>query len=241
MKFSKLIPLFLILLISACEESVETITFAGEAYYPLELGDVKVFEVDSILYYNGGKQDSIHSFIKEEIVDETIDAAGVAMYKIEVSTRRLVDDPWQITDVYSASKDEDGAYRTEENRRLQVLQFPLIKGRTWQPTLAFNENEFYTIPGGEMMQIYRYWENKVITLDSTVQINNTVFDDVVVVAMPDDTINKLERRYVQELYAKDIGLIASTREILEDQQRLDTAWHVKAQKGFIVRQQLIDF
>lgn len=242
MKLLHLSLFFFLFLLTACKENTEIIAAVnGDAYYPLEVGQIKIYQVDSILYYNGSRQDSIRSYIREVITAETMDATGMPVVNIERSTRRNLDASWQFTDVVIASKDVEGAYRTENNRRLQKLVFPLVDERRWRPTKAFDENEFYTIPGGEEMQVYRYWQNEVIAIDSTLSLDGIPFTDLVVVAMPIDTADRLELRYAEEFYAEDIGLIKSTLAVLEDQLQQDTFWHVKAQKGFIVRQELIDF
>ena len=60
--------LFFLLIFSACEERVEEFTLPeSKAYFPIEVGQTMIYQVDSINYFNGGAViDSIRSYVREE-------------------------------------------------------------------------------------------------------------------------------------------------------------------------------
>lgn len=244
MQFHKL-PYFCCLLLifslTACEESVEEFTLPdSQAYFPLETGQTMIYQVDSINYFNGGAVvDSTRSYVREEIVERFADVEGEEFYRLERSVRRDLEDEWQIADVWLVSRDATGAYRTEENLRFIKLVFPLTENRVWNHNAFINDQMFSTIAGGETIQIFRDWESSVATLDSTQTIQGQEFTEVAIVVHVDDN-NLIERRYVEERYAKNVGLIYQEMLILDSQNTSSNGtWREKAEKGFIVRQQLI--
>lgn len=227
--------------ISACEERTEILDLpANKEYFPLEVGESMIYQVDSINYLNGGAiVDSIRSYVREEITERFEDVDGEEFYRLERSVRRTDADPWRIADVWLISRDDQGAYRTEENLRFIKLVFPLTENRTWDHNAFIDDQQFVIVGGGETLQMYRNWQSSVETLESTQVVEGQEFTDVAVVIHVDDE-NVIERRYVEEQYAKGVGLIYREMMILDTQNTQSTGtWREKAEEGFIVRQQLI--
>lgn len=230
----------LAMIFPACENTIEQIDIEqGFDYFPLEVGKAMIYEVDSINYFNKQLQDSTRTYIREEITEVLKDGNGQDFYKIERSIREDVNAPWRIADVWLGSRDDDKAYRTEENLRFIKLIFPLRTSSTWDHNAFIDEDMFVKITGGETIQLYRNWNSSVKELDATTIINGEEFNNVAVVIHADDE-NVIERRYVEEHYAKGVGLIYREMMIL-DTQKTDSSdpWAVKADEGFIVRQRLI--
>ena len=176
---------------------------------------------------------------EKKITQRFEDVEGEEFYRLERSVRRDLADPWQIADVWLVSRDDEGAYRTEENLRFIKLVFPLTENRTWDHNAFIDDQMFITIAGGETIQMFRNWQSSVETLTSTQNVEGEEFNEVAVVIHVDDE-NVIERRYVEEQYAKGIGLIYREMLILDTQNTTSTGtWREKAEEGFIVRQQLI--
>ena len=233
--------LFLLLGVMACEERIEEFTLPeSKAYFPLEIGQTLIYQVDSINYFNGGAVvDSTRSYVREEIAERFEDVEGEEFYRLERSVRSNLDDPWQISDVWLVSRDDDGAYRTEENLRFIKLVFPLTENRTWDHNAFIDDQMFVMIKGGEAIQMYRNWQSNVQTLMGMQTVGEQEYDEVAVVTHVDDE-NVIELRYVEEQYAKGVGLIYKEMLILDTQNTAsDAPWREKAEKGFILRQQLI--
>lgn len=230
----------LVMIFPACKNTIEQIDIEqGYDYFPLQLGKTMVYEVDSINYYNGQLQDSTRTYIREEITEVLQDGNNQDFYKIERSIRDDINNPWRIVDVWLGSRDGNKAYRTEENLRFIKLVFPLRMSSTWDHNAFIDEDMFVKIEGGETIQLFRNWESSVKTLEGTKTINGEDFTDVAVVVHADDE-NVIERRYVEEQYAKGVGLIYREMMILDTQRTSsDAAWAEKAEEGFILRQRLI--
>jgi hypothetical protein len=80
-------------------------------------------------------------------------------------------------------------------------------------------------------------------LDQTESIGDLQFDKVAIVLLTDDgEENTIERRYALEKYARGVGLIYKEYEILDSQCSTCTEpWSEKAEKGFILKQTLIEY
>ncbi|MFK7933690.1 MAG: hypothetical protein AB8G22_09275 [Saprospiraceae bacterium] len=240
-KISLAFSLLFLLIFTACEESVEEFTLPeSKAYFPIEVGQMMIYQVDSINYFNGGAVvDSVRSFVREEITERFEDVEGEEFYRLERSVRRDLADDWRIADVWLVSRDDEGVYRTEENLRFIKLVFPLTENRTWDHNAFIDDQMFSTIAGGETIQMFRNWQSSVQSLTSTQVVEGEEFNDVAVVIHVDDE-NVIERRYVEEQYAKGVGLIYREMMILDTQNTTSNGtWREKAEEGFIVRQQLI--
>ncbi|MEL7021023.1 MAG: hypothetical protein AAGK47_05405 [Bacteroidota bacterium] len=212
----------------------------GKAYFPITVGQTMIYQVDSINYFsNGALLDSTRSYVREEITELLTDTNGEERYKLERSVRRDSTQEWQIADVWVVSRDDAGVYRTEENLRFIKLVFPLTENRIWRHNAFIDENISVVVKSGEVMQPYINWRSSVSSLTDTVNLSNAAYTDVAVVIQADED-NLIQRRYVEENYAKDVGLIYREILILDSQNTTSTAaWEEKAEKGFIVRQELI--
>ncbi|MEL6865958.1 MAG: hypothetical protein AAFP19_16145, partial [Bacteroidota bacterium] len=67
--------------------------------------------------------------------------------------------------------------------------------------------------------------------------NGMMFDSVATIYQADNE-NAIELRYSIEKYARNIGLVYREMRILDTQAIVDDPWEEKAQKGFIIRQQI---
>ena len=235
-----LITAFLLFL-TACEERVEEFDlFLNQEYFPLAVGQTRIYQVDSINYISDGLiVDSVRSLVRERITERLEDADGEEVYRLERSIRRDTSEAWQIADVWVVSRDAAGAYRTEENLRFIKLVFPLTENRQWNHNAFIDEQQFFRVGGDELVQVYRNWESRVANADTTVVVAGQEYNNVVVIIQADED-NRIEKRCVEEWYAEEVGLIYQEQLILDTQSTLSNApWREKAEKGFIVRQQLV--
>ena len=248
MKQFSLIPLLifsLALAFQACEESTETRDLQENyEYFPLAIGHRLIYELDSLNFIAGGNgiiKDSSHTFVREVIVDTLSDNLGNTLYKIERFERKNDTLDWAIKDVWTASRDDIRAFRTEENLKFVKLVFPLKEGKNWKSTAFLDENMIFTVAGGETMEVFKDWKSEVVSFGQAEQIGDLSFDEVTTV-LHANTENLIELRYVEEKYAKDIGLIYREMRILDTQNtNIDLPWEEKAEEGFIIRQRIIGF
>jgi hypothetical protein len=224
------------------KEAPIIIDYAYE-YYPLTIGKYRVFQMDSIVFDTiAGKtlSDSIRSYLREETLDTFVNDKGATVYRIERMTRKKQTDTWMFKDVVTAERDKIRGIRTENNFRLVKVLFP-PKTRTFWFSTQYIDPKVAVKAGKKEIEMFSNWESEVISIGSPETVLNKKFDKVLVINQAADE-NLLELRRVTEKYAAGIGLISNEMQILDSQAASSSAsWRKKAQKGFILRQYLIEY
>lgn len=222
----------------------------GYEYYPLQVGQIREFAVDSILFdpaLNGTQIDTNSWFIRESITDSFPAQDGLIWYRIERFQRQSESLPWQIGKVYAAARNKQQAYRTEDNLRFIKMTFPLQANETWDGN-AFFSNRTTVEVAGEQIEMFVDWNYRTLSLADPFQVGDLLFDTVCSIQLADSE-NLVEYRQAKEHYAKNIGLVYRELQILDTQCEVccngDFAvcttinWGQKAEKGFILRQRLL--
>ncbi len=249
MKFANFYPYILLMMaigLFACSEGTETedlnIDF-GYDYYPLEVGKYLIYEVDSITYNIEGSGVEIlnsKTFVREEIIDISIDNEGDTIYIIERYERSTPSDDWTIKDVWNTKKDDNRIERTEENIKLIPMVFPLREGVDFDATL-FVDEDTEVIIAGESIKAFKNWNAEVQTVGLQDTVAGTTYPDVATIHHADDE-NLIEKRFSSSKYARNIGLIFKEEWILDTQNLTESEpWETKAEKGYILSQKLIEY
>ncbi len=242
-----------VLIVSSCNKrETEPLDLDfGYAYYPLQVGQIREFAVDSIIFdpaAGGTKIDTNSWFIKESIADSFPGQDGLTWYRIERVQRQSDTQPWQIGKVYAAARSSQQAYRTEENLRFINMIFPLKANETWNGN-AFFSNATSVEVAGEQLKMFKDWgDYRMISIAEPFQVGGISFENVCSIQMADSE-NLVEYRQAEEHYAKDIGLVYRELQILDTQCEVccngdygvcpTIGWGQKAEKGFILRQRLL--
>ncbi len=245
MRFITLV-VFVYLLFASCtdgEQILEKVNLDfGYDYFPLEVGDYLIYEVDSVIYDPQGNFVAVDTNtiqVREEIVAALESENGQTFYRIERSERDSVAMNWELTNVFSAYQTEQEAVRQEENLRFIKLVFPLETDKLWNANANFDENTNVSI-AGETLKMFQNWQTTVEDISPSVTIEGTEFEDVVTISLVNNE-NLIEYRFGKEQYAKNIGLIYRELWVLDTQNIADTlSWTEKAEKGFILKQRLIE-
>ncbi|HQU60246.1 MAG TPA: hypothetical protein PLU64_13665 [Saprospiraceae bacterium] len=244
-----------IILFACSNREVEDITIDyGYDYFPLEVGRFWVYQADSITYdpaLGGTAIDSFRTFIREVVADTLLDNTGAVLYRIERYERQADTLPWQIRKVFTLSRDEQRAYRTEDNLRFIKLTFPLRTGQSWNGNVFFDPFTKVLVKG-ESIEMFKSWDYKILTQGEPLQLGGLHFDEVATVQNADSRNNAIEFRVATEQYAKGVGLVSRYLDILDTECRVccngDTGdecqalpWEERAEKGFRLYQQLITY
>lgn len=245
--------LFLLLLCFSCNKrEIEDINLDfGYEYFPLEIGKYWEYAVDSVIYdpaLSGTAIDTISSFIREEIKDTFRDNLGELLYRVEKYHRRNDSLPWQVQKALTLSNQDRQAFRTEDNLRFIKMIFPADENKPWNGT-AFIDEGFIIPIAGENMEVFKGWESVILSKGQPFTLDDLNFSDVMVVSIADNE-NLIEYRYGREMYAAGIGLVYRELKVLDTQcqtccngdfeQCEPLPWEEKAEKGFIIRQWLIE-
>jgi hypothetical protein len=244
--------IFFILIIAACSNDNTTeqieIDF-GYDYYPLEVGKYIIYDVDSIVYdpVVGGTLIDTNSYqIQEIIVDTLIDNSGRTVYKIHFQTRKDATESWELKMVYTAVKTTIALVKTEDNLPFTKLIFPLKDTAKWAGNRLFNDENRIVTVRGETLEIFRNWESIVSSIGTNQTVGNQNFSDIVTIQHANDE-NLIERRFVEEKYARSVGLIEKKIMVLDTQcggnlsNCEGLSWEEKAEKGFILKMTINDY
>ena len=244
--------LILTLGIWSCENQKEEVPIEyGYEYFPLEIGQTSFYQLDSIIFDPatfGTRIDTFSWQLREQIVDTLRDGSGELLYVIERAQRKSDSLSWNLDAVWTASRTETQAFRTEDNLRFMKMSFPLEEGSTWNGNIFIDESLVISV-AGETIELFKGWENRILTLNENLNLGDLNFEEVCTIELADNE-NLIEYRYGIEQYAKGIGLIYKELWVLDTQCQVccnsdfasceTLAWQEKAEAGFILRQQLID-
>ncbi len=224
----------------------------GYDYFPLEVGKYRIYEVDSVTYDPQLSMvviDSTTSQIKEEITGTLVDNTGATVFRVERSTRRTAGDPWIIKKIFVQSRDESRAFQVEDNLRSIKMVFPLAAGKEWNGNVFFDSTEIIVMVAGETLDFFKDWSWQILEVGIPVNTGGMDFEAVTTIQLADSE-NLIERRKAVEQYALGVGLIYREMAILDTQcqyccdadfaQCGGLAWEEKAEKGFTIRQRLIE-
>ncbi len=213
---------------------------SGKEYFPLEVGNTWIYAVDSIIYDNRGERiDTSKNIIKEVVTDSFVDGAGNTNYTI--SRFRKEDNNWIETQNWYAMVNEKQAIRVEENLRFIKMIFPVKENIYWDGNSFIDSENLVVKIAGESIKMYNNWRYGYAQIDTSVTINDTEYSSVHTV-LECDTENRLNRRFSEAKYAKDVGLIYRKMIILDTQNSSNTEpWEEKAEQGFILEQSLLSF
>lgn len=216
----------------------------GYDYFPLEIGKYRDYQVDSTIFdFGPGGGTITHNsttYLREQVIDTLTDNLNRVGYKIERFERSNLTDPWTVKDVWMFIRTDQQAESLEENLRFIKLVFPLKEGVVWNGNQFIDDATIISI-AGESIEVFKSWEYNVDFVGEPITVNNEVYENGVQITQADNE-NLIELRYSIEQYAENIGLVFKEMKILDTQCIAECEgqpWEEKAEKGFIVRQELI--
>ena len=199
-----------IALLGACDAGNDPVEQdRGYDYFPLVIGQYKVYQVDSS-YYRSNIFYPVNYFLKVKTIESAVSQEGGITYVLSLEKRTAVTNPWIRLATYSARISDDKAILAEGNTSYVKLLLPPQEGLRW------NGNSFNTLGGAETCSnspcdLYAYQDvGKRYTLSSTMDFENTIsieqqnsVDPIV-----GDDVRK-------EVYAKGVGLVYKESRVLK--------------------------
>ncbi|MBX2816201.1 MAG: hypothetical protein KTR24_09390 [Saprospiraceae bacterium] len=237
----------LTLILQSCSEQEDPIpeSLYGYEYFPLELGQSRTYQVDSIQFDIGSNgapiQDSSRFYLREDFVEVFENQLGEQIYRIERYRAPDLDGPWVVWDVTTESRTVNQAFRTENNIRYINLVFPAKEGTRWDGN-AFVDEDRIVLVRGSSLQMFRNWSYEITSSDVPEEIGPLTYPEVMTVQQAADT-NLIEIRYSLEKYAKGVGRVYHEQWILDSfckytgmpEPCIGVPWRRKAGRGFIIR------
>lgn len=249
--FYFLSTIFLSFCIASCTNKTETLKIDnGEGYFPVRKGKYWIYNVDSTTYklrdVTNHRVDIFRkTFQVKEVLGDTLrDAAGRLSYKLERYERLNATQDWIFKDVWFVTRTNTTAERIEEDQRFLKLGFPVATTTSWKMVQHIDPYTPITIFGESIASPYASevgWPregSRYLEVDVPKKIGNRTYDSTATVQHVKSEGNLVNRRYCQEIYAKNVGLIFKQFEILESQCTtatcINAAWAQRAEKGFIL-------
>ena len=184
-----LIAIVTIGLLLSCNEDKEIDPLdLGYDYYPIELGQYRIYDVYEIIY----KLDNDTSIyqLRETIFDSIVSNDQVD-YLIRRDIRSTPQDPWKSDSVWTVTMNQNFLSIKENNIPFIKLSFPVEISSTWDGNGLNTKNT----------ATYSYSVADSILVDS-ISLQNHV--KVVISDIPENIVNRDERI---EIYARGIGLV----------------------------------
>lgn len=182
--------LFLLsIVLFGCNETLDVVAVeSGLEYYPVAVGEFRVYEVEEI-NYGLTQNDTSNYFIREYITDSIVGSDQVT-YLLTRDRRETMAEPWVIDSVWTFSKNENFLSITENNIPFVKLTFPIKNDAQW------NGNLLNTRPS----QLYSYQslaDPIIDSIDASDHIR-VIIEDIDSFLFPD---------LKSEVYVKGIGLV----------------------------------
>ncbi len=165
----------------------------GYSYFPTDVGTWAEYTVDSLsVRRQPGDTDTvaISYVLREALVENITDAQGRPAQRVIRYTKDN-NGSWLPKDVWSQTRDNERAERTEENQRRLKLLFPPKSTYEWNTNVTNNNAEFEL----EYQEIDQPWSVNGMTFDSTVLVVSTYPN------------NPFFIKIYKERYAKHVGLV----------------------------------
>jgi len=190
-----------VILISCGKEETSTTNMEEMTeYYPFEEGTFVVYSVDSISLEAGlNLNDTVHFQIKEIQDSMYVNGNGDLVMRLKRFKRYSEEEPWLISDIWTAQKGMFNVQRVEENVRKICIGFPISDDNSWDVN-ALNTMDSWTA-GYE-------------SIGEPISIGGFDFDNSVKVKF-EDNFNLIERESAVKIFVKDIGLVRSHESILK--------------------------
>lgn len=125
--------------VAGCKNESVTIVPADTNYYPLAVGDFRIYNVTDTIWTRNVKSYNQFQF-RERVAEEYVDATGRQAFRVIRSRRNTATDPWVDDSVLVVSPAAGNVLVTRNNVRRVELIFPVREG-FWNANAFNNMND----------------------------------------------------------------------------------------------------
>jgi len=198
----------------------------GFEYYPLEVGDYKVYYTQVIYYTLDGSTDTIQYLVKEIVEDSIAFSDGSYRFLLGRYSMAIGASSWQKDSLWAVNKTQASVVVSEANLDFIKLVFPVIENKKWDGNaLNSRDNEDYIIK--ETGKPYMY---------DTLSFNNSL---TVVHADFLDPVKITNDDYRIEVFAANVGLVNKIN--LKIKYCSSCVENGTIKEGIVFEQKLIEF
>lgn len=185
----------------SCDESFVTpdSVARGLNYYPLAVGNYRVYDVTDIQYQNNVPTKTRFQ-MREWVADSFMNQTNTLVYKIIRSVRPDAQSIWEDDSVMVVTKDHNRVILTKHNTKFIKMVFPVTEGKTWEAD-AYNDR--YLDQDATKREIYTY-----SSVDAPYQLADLTYDSTLIITVlpPESSYPGLKDNR-KEVYARNIGMI----------------------------------
>lgn len=187
------VSLMLLLFVSGCEQTADPDpNRVGWEYYPLSLGQYRIYDVYRINYNFATENDTLAYELKEWVKNYHINQAKDTVYELERLRRYAGSTGWELDSAFLVQRTPRWLMITANNRPYLPLMFPVAEGLTW------NSNLLNASPADSF---------SIVSVGSSFTVGEKVYDNTVRVVQEEilDTIVETDER--EEVFAVGEGLV----------------------------------
>jgi hypothetical protein len=191
--------------VTACKKDPlpEPVANHDANYFPVEAGKYRVYDVDSIKFYDVTlTSDTFHFQIKEEVSElvsnDTLGSDIKSWYEVKIYRRVDTAQTWQHVGYAIQSVSSKTGERINDNLHIVNLNFPVSLNKNWKGNAYLVDS--LGAPNNP------YWDFTYTTVDTTFSHQGFSFDSTAVVTQYDSQ-NQITKDIEREAYARGIGLV----------------------------------
>jgi hypothetical protein len=201
---NKFLPLLIfagIIFLSSCKKDKE-IYDPGYSFYPLEVGNWKIYQVKKISYQP--YDTTFEDFEIKEIITEEFTINNEARFRVERFKRADSTLAWPATpdSIWSIANSKSKIVQVENNTRFVKITFPVEDNKSWNGNI---ENDL----GADD---YMY-----INVSKPYTVLSSTFPKTATVLQSNDS-SLVDKDYRWEVYADEVGMIFKLKEMYEYKQ-----------------------
>ncbi|CAN5341999.1 hypothetical protein BH09BAC2_BH09BAC2_08690 [soil metagenome] len=242
MNFRNFFGLFLtiVVIITSCKKQNDSFSSAPLSdYFPLQVGKYITYNLDSFVYINFGKKDTVRKYqVKDSVAEQIVDNLGRKGFRILRLIRKNALESWSPDNSFFAVPTAGTIELIQNNLRFIKLVSPINNGFSWKGNryLPSEIDPSYEFASAFMED----WDYTYQDVNTPLMIGTTRFDSTITVAEIDETqgdpavTQYADKTYSIEKYAKGIGLIY--REFLHWEYQSGN----RAYKGYGEKMTIID-
>jgi hypothetical protein len=191
-------------LVAACEDKYKDPDpkVMGYDYYPLEVGDWRVYDVMDIRYMSD-VGDTTYFQLRERVDTTFYDQTNTLNFKIIRSVRANENTPWVDDSVMVVSMSDTDVILTRNNTKFVKMVFPVKEGKEWSGD-AYNTYVNLTHEHDAFGYKEPYTYEKV---GNAFELNGETFPNTVTVIQGYPTNSAILQDDRSEVYAEGVGMI----------------------------------
>lgn len=203
----------ILLLFASCKKETEKLATASiHDYYPIAIGHYITYNLDSTLFIDFGKRDTVIHYQAKDVVDAAItDNLGRPSYRVIRYLRQEDAEPWVASSTYMVTPTEKAIEVVENNLRFIKLAMPVRQDFSWK-----GNSHIDTYSPDADLTYLADWDYIYDSIGIPLTMNSLVLDSTLKVFERDELLGQdpsipgtqyAERNYAVEKYANGIGLI----------------------------------